>query len=159
MNLNLTARHLRSLLRYDEATGEFTWISGQRAGMRAGYSVSTGYTKVNIEKVTYLAHRLAWLYMHGEWPKQHIDHLNGKGRDNRIANLRDVSQGINLQNKRAAQSNSTTGILGVSMKRGKYKARVAVGGIAHHIGTFLTLEEAHAAYLSKKRELHIGCTI
>lgn len=160
MNLNLTAAYLRSLLRYDESTGEFTWIVGQRTGMKAGCIVSTGYIKINIDKVTYLAHRLAWLYMHGEWPKHHIDHRNGNGSDNRFLNLRDGSQQFNTQNKRRAQSNSTTGILGVSFHHtGKYRARVGLNGKEIHLGVFDTIEEAQAAHLRGKRALHAGCTI
>lgn len=160
MNLNLTQAQLRSVLRYDEATGEFSWIAGQRAGLHAGCVVSTGYVKINIETITYLAHRLAWLYVTGEWPKHHIDHLNGKPADNRFCNLRDVDQATNVQNRRRAQTNASTGVLGASPHHtGKFRARIRIDGKERHIGVYPTVSEAHAAYLKAKRQHHAGCTL
>jgi hypothetical protein len=106
----------------------------------------------------YPAHRLAWLYMTGEWPGE-VDHINGKKDDNRWANLRDISHAANSQNVRVAQVNNRCGVLGVKPLRDKFQARICVARKTIHLGTFLTTSEAHAAYVAAKRELHEGCTL
>ena len=99
--------------------------------------------------------------MYGEMPKQNIDHINGIRDDNRIENLRDVSQKINLQNKRNPNANSTSKFLGVCWhkSRNKWQSQIAVNGKDKYLGLFETAELAHEAYLIAKRELHEGCTL
>src|SRR5690349_6023774 len=75
----LTAEYLRAIISYAPDTGHFTWRisrSNVRAGERAGCSREDGYRLIRIDKTMYLEHRLAWLYVHGEWPSQFIDHIN-----------------------------------------------------------------------------------
>lgn len=159
----LTADRLREVLRYDPETGVFTWLvcmSNARSGAVAGGVRADGYWRIGVDKIVYLAHRLAWLYVNGEWPSNQIDHIDGSRSNNRINNLRDVSNDVNQQNRRWARSdNISSGLIGVGMKRGKWRARIQVGGVLRQIGTFDTPEEAHAAYLDAKRRLHVGCTI
>jgi HNH endonuclease len=108
-----------------------------------------------------LAHRLAWLVYYGVWPAEQLDHVNGDKLDNRIANLREVSNQTNNQNHRKAKKNSKTGFLGVvHEKRGDgYVAYLRVAGRTKNLGTYRTPEEAHSVYLREKRRLHEGCTI
>lgn len=110
---------------------------------------------------SYKLHRLAWLYMTGGWPMGDIDHLNGVRADNRFANLRDVPRGVNLQNcRQAATHNLSTKVLGVyPAKGGHFCAALSVNNKKRHLGTFDTIEQASAAYLSAKRQLHAGCLI
>ncbi|WP_292613113.1 HNH endonuclease signature motif containing protein, partial [Nitrobacter sp. 62-13] len=82
---------VRELLHYDPETGRFTWRSGQKAGRAAG-SIGGRYVQIMIGKKNYLAHRLAWLYVHDSPPLEEIDHVNGDPRDNRINNLRLASK-------------------------------------------------------------------
>ena len=101
----LTALRLHSLLRYESDTGVFTWRirSNSRAAkdQRAGcLCKALGYVLIGIDGKMYYAHRLAWLYVHGKWPGQVIDHINRVRNDNRICNLRDVSRAVNNANKR-----------------------------------------------------------
>jgi hypothetical protein len=160
----LTAARLRELLIYDESTGKFTrnmrkGIAGKGTPVR-GLTNRAGYSMLCVDKCSYPAHRLAWLYVHGEWPKQVIDHINGDRLDNRISNLRDVSTKINLQNVRAARStNKESKLLGAHKNGNKWASHIETDGKLRYLGTFLTPEEAHAAYLVAKRELHAGCTI
>ena len=154
---------LKQLASYDENTGKFTWIArrkGVRVGDVAGSMMSHGYVAIGIYGVDYTAHRLAWLYVHGCWPSGYIDHINGIRSDNRIENLRDVSQSVNMQNVYAAKSNSKTGYRGVSWhaQREKYTARIKVGGKYLSLGLHETPDGAHAAYMDAKRKLHEGCT-
>jgi len=96
--------------------------------------------------------------MCGEWPSE-IDHINGDKSDNSYRNLREVSRGENMQNKRKAHRNNKTGFLGVAREAGKYRARIRVCGKNRSLGMYDTPQQAHQAYLAAKRELHEGCTI
>jgi hypothetical protein len=167
----ITAERLRELLHYDPDTGVFTWKvdhpnrrAGSIAGTQAKHEV-TSYRMITADGRRYYAHRLAWLYMTGEWPAHEIDHLSGDGIDNRWCNLRDVTKAINQQNLRVARAHSATGLLGAfPLKRknaaGKlFFSTIVVDGKATYLGTFYTPDEAHAAYLAAKRALHAGCTI
>jgi hypothetical protein len=161
----ITAVKLRAMLDYDPAIGVFVrkvaTSNRTKAGEIAGIVNSIGYISVWLDGQPFLGHRLAWLYVHGEWPKNAVDHINAVRHDNRIANLRDVTQTINIQNRRKPQSNSTTGYLGVSWYAGKKRfcARIKTNGKYQNLGYFHTAEAAYAVYLSAKRELHAGCTI
>lgn len=114
---------------------------------------------VKIDGCKVMAHRIAWLIYFGHWPDGDIDHINGDRSDNRIINLRDVSRTINLQNRRSPQSTNATGYLGVHRDKRRYVAQIKTPDRNIRIGTFRTPEEAHAAYINAKRELHEGNTL
>jgi hypothetical protein len=156
----MTAEELRSLLAYDAETGVLRWVSRSaiclRAGDVAGHKNRSGYREIKIAYRAYLAHRLVWLHVHGEWPKGQIDHINGNRDDNRIANLRDVSSSQNMLNRHKAPAN-VIGFPGLYMKRGRYGARLIVNGKQKYLGVYDTAEEAHAAYQQHKA-LHSGLT-
>lgn len=157
----LTAERLRELLNYDPDTGVFTWRvvkNSAKPGDKTGYVRGFGYRMMKLDGIAYLAHRLAWLHVHGVWPEI-IDHINGDPADNRLCNLRDVSHQVNMQNKRKPCGGTASGLLGVHANFGAWVARIGHNGRAIHIGRFKTKEEAHIAYLEAKRRLHEGCTI
>lgn len=165
---DLTAARLRELYSYDPDTGVFKRlrpVGGARPSHPSGVgAVSEGYLKIRVDGRYYPAHRLAWLYQYGEWPKHHIDHINGIRDDNRIANLRDVSVLTNAENLHAARVDSITGFLGVSRSRtGKFTAviRTHLAGrqVQLYLGAYDDPETAHGVYLDAKRKLHSGCTI
>lgn len=148
----LTDIRLRERFHYNPSTGYFVRLFSGRgntgpAGSNAGCKNSMGYFRISIDGVSYLSHRLAWLYVYGEWPKDEIDHINGDQADNRIANLRLASRAQNSQNKRVPRHN-TSGFKGVSINRksGKWVAMIQVASKQMYIGRFNTKEEAHAAY-------------
>jgi hypothetical protein len=156
----LTAARLRELLHYDPETGIFTHIARRQSvvvGTVAGNNAPNGYRKHKIEGRSYTGHRLAWLYLHGDWPVGDVDHINGIRHDNRIANLRDVSRKTNRENMRVAHG--AVGLLGVSIKGKKFRADIGVDNKNVMLGIFDTPEEAHAAYVHAKRQFHAGCTI
>jgi hypothetical protein len=163
--LNLTEQRLRELLHYDQFTGVFTWRvrrGNVARGSVAGARKSDGYLQIGIDGRLFLAHRLAWLYMNGEWPAGDVDHMNWNILDNSAANLRDVPRMLNMQNQRKSHKDSYTGFLGVHFdkRRGKFIARITTPGTSRlHLGQFDTGEEAHAAYLAAKRVVHAGCEI
>lgn len=159
----ITAEQLRAMLCYDVETGVFTWRArcGARAqaGAVAGAVDHRGYVKIKMLRRSYFAHRLAWLYVHGEWPANCIDHINGVHNDNRLSNLRDVTLSVNAQNKKAARTDNSTGFLGVTKRASGYLAQIMTGGVAHKLGIYDDPATAHAVYLNAKRQMHSGCTI
>lgn len=157
----LTQEALKSLLQYNADTGEFIWIrrphirSVQKAGEIAGGMCNYGYVRIKIGGKSYKAHRLAWLYIHGEWPQEFIDHINGNRADNRISNLRCANNAQNQQNRKAG-TNSAHGLLGVTWncQANKWAARIMVNGKRKHIGYYGSPEEASSAYFIEKSRLH-----
>lgn len=105
-----------------------------------------------------MAHRLAWFYVNGVWPKGHIDHIDGNKTNNSIDNLRDVSRSMNLQNQKKAHRGKSSGLpLGVHLSRGgRFMAQLRVNGKNKSFGTFDTPESAHEAYLQAKEYYHPG---
>jgi hypothetical protein len=158
---DITAEHLREVLRYDQDTGVFTWLRSRRIrpGSIAGHVNWDGYVIINVGSRGIRAHRLAWLYVHGRWPLDQIDHIDGDRSNNILTNLREADNRLNLENQRHARCDSRLGILGVRPSKNKFQARIRVGKRLLNLGLFFTPEEAHAAYLEAKRRLHKGCTI
>ena len=163
----LTQARLKEVLHYDPETGEFRRPKriGSRGRVCGGHLLghwneTVGYLEIRIDWVLYLAHRLAWFYMTGEWPDR-VDHENRVKTDNRWTSLRNGTGSFNLQNRKTANSNNKSGYLGVTTdeRRGSYSARIMLDGIGKHLGVFDTPEHAHYAYVKAKRELHPGCTI
>jgi len=155
----LTAAEVRHLLRYDPDTGTFFWrvdTKNTAAGDVAGSRQSRGYWHIKINRRLYMAHRLAWLYVTGEWPIGHIDHISGARSDNRFSNLRIATNSENAWNSRV-RSNNASGYKGVHYKKrlNKFVAQINVGGRVRHLGVFKTAAEAHAAYWNAAKE-HFG---
>lgn len=146
----LTAERLRELMDYDPGTGLFRWRV-RRVGVRfdksPGRPAGNGYTQITVAGETHLAHRLAWLYMTGEWPKAQIDHIDGNRANNALINLRECSARQNHWNKRTL-GNNKSGLKGAWYdKRDKcWQSAIVVNGVWRRIGRFRTPEEAHAAY-------------
>jgi hypothetical protein len=152
----ITAEHLRELLHYDPETGVFTWIMrgpGRRLCGTVGSVNPLGYQRIAINRRYYQAHRLAWLYVHGEWPVGDIDHINGDPGDNRIANLRPATRSQNLANSKR-RKNNTSGYKGVSWNKQarKWHARIGVDGQYKHLGLFTDPAEAHEAWLAAAKK-------
>lgn len=159
----LNAECLRRTLHYCAETGVFTWLVRPARNVQVGYVAgninSKGYRKINIKGQAYAAHRLAWLYMNGEWPINFIDHIDGHKDNNKISNLRCVTNSVNLQNQRRPMCRNKSGVLGVSKIKNKWVARLNFDGRTRHLGTFDTKESAYAEYLKAKRVHHAGCML
>jgi hypothetical protein len=161
--MDLTHARLLELLAYDAQSGVFRWRGNSsprvRAGAVAGTLSSYGYVRVKVDGANYMAHRLAWFYVHGCWPLECVDHINGDKADNRIANLRDISLRLNQENQRKAHVNNRTGLLGAHRAGKKFVARIRVNKRAIRLGVFETAQLAHEAYLHAKRAIHAGGTV
>lgn len=168
-NADLSAARAREVLDYDPLTGVFTrrvrLAQRHQVGDRADFVVTSGnaagYRRVSVDGKRYLAHRVAWLMVHGEWPENLIDHKNGIKSDNAIENLRPADHKLNNENQRGPRSDGTSGYLGVhwSTQANKWHARVWTNGRSIHVGYFNDTEEAYAAYVAAKRKIHKGCTL
>jgi hypothetical protein len=157
----VSAERLRELFHYDPETGVFIHCRAVGrwgrvpAGSRADTTFSHNYRRVRVDREAFPAHRLAWFWMTNKWPTHQIDHIDGDPTNNRWSNLREVTDGQNKQNQKAHRKNSS-GLLGVSWYGPSklWTARIQVEGKQRYLGRFNTPEEAHAAYLKAKRELH-----
>lgn len=142
----ITQEELKSVLTYDKESGLFRW-KGTRSGVSGKDSVAgsihvKGYIHITVFGVEYKAHRLAWLYETGSWPKGVLDHRDNNKQNNRFLNLRDVTNGENCC-RRGPQKNNTSGVKGVSGVPGRYRVRVGEPGKGRrHLGYFETIEEA-----------------
>lgn len=116
----LNQKALKKLLSYNPKTGEFVWMDDRNhmamAGDKAGSLNVNGYVCIFVFNKSYRAHRLAWLYMTGKWPKEQIDHINHIRDDNRWENLREVNSSENQRN-RTINRNNTSGITGVYLNK------------------------------------------
>ena len=165
---SLSVERVREALDYDQATGVFTrklrtaqrHQAGDRADIQITSGPMSGYRRIALDSMKVQAHRAAWLYVYGEWPEHHIDHINGDRGDNRIDNLRDVPNGINRQNMRKpTKLKKLSRYLGVTLHQGKWLARVQHQGRCYSAGSHDTEERAFEAYVNLKRKLHQGCTL
>lgn len=139
---------LRNTLEYDPDTGLFKWkyIRSNRCfkGWFQGHKTSEGYRVVNIRGVIYRLHRVAWLFHHGSWPINEIDHEDGNRSNNKITNLRDATRQEQSVNKKLHKDNKT-GVPGVRLlPTGRYDVRININRTRKCLGTFDTLAEAKA---------------
>lgn len=124
------------------------------ARQKAGTKKKNGYSQIAIFGRVYLTHRIIWLLANGEWPDQ-VDHINGNTSDDRLSNLRNVSNWENRKNMKRHKCN-TSGFTGVtfSKQRNKWRARIQIDGKEHLIGFYSDIQEA--AHARKEAELKYG---
>jgi hypothetical protein len=142
---------VRDVLDYEPSTGVFRWrvSPGGRGGVGAvaGTRDHEGYVVIRYRGRGYKAHRLAWLYVHGELPAGVVDHINGDKADNRIHNLRDVDAYVNAQNVERPNKNGRSGLRWVSWfsQYQKWKASFFFRKKHYFVGHFDDPAEAHEA--------------
>jgi hypothetical protein len=151
----ITADELRVLFDYNPDTGEFNWkvkVKGRKLGRAAGYKNSHGYILIGVRRKMYYAHRLAWLYVFGDFPECQIDHINCNKSDNRISNLRLATGSQNKANSKL-RSDSKNGLKGIKKKGNRWKAKIKVNGVETSLGIFDSKQDAHDAYCKAALEL------
>jgi len=161
MRQHLTVGIIRSLFDYDPKTGFFITkttlgrCDRWKAGRRAGAALVAGYRSISIQGVACLEHRLAWLYMTGDWPVNEVDHINLDRSDNRWSNLRAASHLENTRNHPGHHSLESGRLKGTTpVKNGRFKAQIMLNRKQHYLGTFPTQEDAHSAYVKASNNLH-----
>ena len=155
----ITQEQLKDLVHYDPLTGIFTHLKNHKGPARAGSVAGTignwGYRHIKLNGKRYTAHRLAWLYMTGEWPSKLLDHVNRMRDDNRWANLRLADFSQNAWNSRMPDRN-TSGHKGVYWDP-RYKAWLCQFNYKkerQYVGRFRDFQEAVEAIEKRRRELH-----
>ena len=142
----LTQEYLKSILDYDLDTGVFTWKVNKskraKAGDVAGW-IYNGYWEIEIDHKKYKAHRLAWLYVYGEMPKNLIDHIDNDRSNNRISNLREATYQTNSENYKTPKTNKS-GVKNVSWYKNldKWVVSMSIKKTKKTIGYFDDLELA-----------------
>lgn len=147
----LTQERLKHLLHYDPNTGIFTRKTSVRHASKGSVSGSDngeGYLRICVDGVRYYSHKLAWLYMTGEYPDHFVDHSDCDHSNNRWSNLRVASAAENCRNRRRSSVNRS-GFKGVHwrVERSKWVASIAVDGKNRRIGSFDCPAAAHFAYV------------
>lgn len=150
----ITHERLKELLNYDPETGYFTWKVrryGIRLGAKAGWTRYDKRIHIGLDGRDYQAHRLAWLYMAGEWPSE-IDHIDCNPSNNRWSNLRIATRSQNLSNRKIPK-NKLKGAFPVTRSR-KWRAQIVKDYKTIYLGIFSTELEAHEAYMKAAREIY-----
>lgn len=157
-NIILTQEELKAQLHYNEDTGIFTRIkiiknSHAKIGDVAGNSHHSGYVFIRVNGKLHQAHRLAFLYMTGNFPVDCTDHINGIKNDNSWRNLREATRSQNMKNRVMTKGNKT-GYIGVFENGKRFNAVARLNGSPNYLGTFKTAEEAHDVYLEFAKKHH-----
>ncbi len=151
----VTQKVLKEYLKYDPLTGVFVWRvsrgAKKKTGDEAGYVQPTGYKCIGLLGKRYLAHRLAFLYMEGVFPKDEVDHLDHNRADNRWANLRHADRATNARN-RSLSKNNTSRTTGVYWYKRKWVAYIKVNGKRYHLGRSFDYQEAVARRKAAERK-------
>jgi len=150
---------LMESLHYDPETGIFTHLKNNgkaKIGQPAGCLDSVGYRVIVVGGKPRKAHRLAWLYMTGEFPEDYIDHINHAKDDNRFVNLREATPAQNAEHKRTFSAHGIKGIHYVpkSSARNPWRAIIEYERKTVHLGMFKTAEEAGEAYKKAALKYH-----
>ena len=152
----ITVERLKEVLTYNPETGDFIRnysVKGHGIDEVVGSRKEDGHVVICIDYQMYKAHRLAWLYMTGEWPKDDVDHKDRNRGNNRWINLREATRSQNMANK--IQEPGASGIVGVHKHGRGWRAKIKVKGKVTYLGTFDTIAEAETAY-KQARIIHFG---
>jgi hypothetical protein len=175
--MEINADVVRELLEYSPETGEFKWKArdakwfkgtvgrtpeharnhwnARHVGRTPGATDSWGHTQIKLFGKLYAAHRLAWLYVTGEWPVATIDHIDCNPSNNAFANLREATHRQNGANKKVGKANRS-GVRGVHWVKDRLKwgAAIRVNYQRIHLGFFDNIEDAAEAYAKASKQYH-----
>ena len=141
----ITQETVRKLFNYDPDTGIVTrkvFVNSRaKEGGIVGSLGSNGYLHVVVSRKIISLHRLIWLWWYGYLPESHIDHISRDKTDNRLCNLREVSNQCNVRNS-TVQSRSKTGVTGVGIAHKKFIVQIVVNNVQYVLGRFSDFTEA-----------------
>lgn len=168
--LDLDIEYLKECFIYEASAGRLFWKqrppqhfaslnacavwNSKHAGAEAGSPNTKKRWSTKIKAKLYQNHRLIWAIVNGAWPADQIDHINGNPEDNRIENLRVVSNAENQRNRSRSRNNTsgTNGVYWHSRDR-VWSAYIRVGGKQRTLGTFASAAQAAAARKAAERDL------
>lgn len=146
---------MRYLFRYDPRGWLIRVVGARKAKYPNGRIVGKGYRGLTVDGRTYYMHRLVWLYHHGKWPAESLDHINGDKADNRIENLRECTNAQNQHNS-TVKCRSRSGVKGVfPVGPARWAALIVINGKQTYKGTYDSIKAASDAYDAAARE-HFG---
>lgn len=166
----LTQEIVKEFLDYDPETGKLTWRERDRKWFTSDRTCNSwnvrfprkeaftslnngGYLEGKILGKYYKAHRVIWLWMTGEWPKEQVDHINHDRTDNRWCNLREASRLENYRNQ-SQYKNNKSGCTGVCKQGLKWYTQIAVDGKNVYLGRYNSYDDAVA--IRKEAEVKYG---
>jgi hypothetical protein len=151
---------LHERLKYcaDNISKPLVWkkYQGQREIGAAGSLRQNGYYTLFLDAKVYRLHRLVWIYHYGDIPDGIlVDHIDGNKANNRIENLRLATNGENVYNSKIRSTN-ISGVKGVYWDKeyNRWRARISINKKLLHLGRFDTIEEAKAAVIAARNNLH-----
>ena len=147
--------YVRSIFVFDSESGVMSYRirrASFAAGTRAGSNNPNGYRFVKVGGVSYLEHRLAWLYVFGRWPVFELDHIDGNPLNNKLANLRECSHHQNSFNLKPCKR-SKSGIRGIRKSGTKWVASIKKVGESWS-KSYETIDQAKSEYGKKAKELY-----
>lgn len=145
-------------LEYDSTTGKLFWKNNRGhvdcKGKMAGFVNKRGYCYVMVNGKQFLLHRIAWFLSYGKWPEHQIDHIDGDPTNNKIENLRDVTNRENMNNLKRHREGALVGAsLDKSCIQERWRAMIKIKGKDIFLGLFKSKEEAHGAYMKAYEKL------
>lgn len=146
----LTQELVLSQLDYNPYSGYFT---RRKNGKPVGSDHGNGYLTVYVLGKHYYAHRLAWLYVTGEWPKDDIDHIDGNRINNSWGNLREATRSQNLINKIYPKKELPKNIYWLA-RTARYRVKLSVNNKTIHGGYFKNLGDAEQAVSALRKTLY-----
>lgn len=166
----LSIEQIAEVIRMDAASGLLFWKDRPRAMFRRECDYRNwnankadseamisldheGYKSGEILGQRHLAHRVVWALAHGSWPEKTIDHIDGDKTNNRIGNLRDVTNEVNNRNKRKRSGNPAS-VMGVCQRGESRWIAYIYAGRRIHLGSFSDFTDAVAA--RKSAEIRHG---
>jgi hypothetical protein len=157
----INAKEVRELFEYNPENGNLTWVKKRKyfskllLGNIAGTLNDNGYRAVTIKGKTYQIHRIIWLYVHGKFPENVIDHINGIKDDNRLCNLRDCTISENNLNTKLSKNN-VSGIKGIHWNKlkNKWHGQINFNKKKIFIGYFDDFFEACCKIRSARNKYH-----
>ena len=169
--MTISVDQLHELLKYNHVTGKFTWrertedfpapinivrqFNARNAGKQVYEETHRGYGRITLFGKRYKSHRLAWAMHYGDWPPDQIDHINGVRSDNRIENLRAVSQAENSKNSKIPASNMS-GVIGVHWDKFSFRWVASITIEQKTIALCSTKDFDEAVSVRKKAEVKHG---
>ena len=157
----LTHRRLIEVADYNPKTGLF--IRRSKSGRKGKIGAVMGckskgpsaYTRIRIDGVLYLGHRLAWFYVYGAWPEDELDHRDQDRYNNRLDNLRPATRHYNSLNQGIRSDNKSgyKGVVWLKQKK-RWRASATLNGTTHYLGTYRSARDAGAAYKAFVLEHH-----